>query len=414
MAPPCMDRDVELLAELAVDCAAAAGPLQLCRTTAEQRRCMDNNASLARWLPEAAGCVDAAVKGGCEANPAVSRWCPLSCGSCPLTPLRTQSVALVRKLCHSSCRLCPGLRQVDCHGEFGSWSACKDCRQTRVYRVLRPAAAGGRDCQFKDSDVGFKGCCRNGSRWRVVAAAPLPSFWRVTSVGFFEHPDCVSGQVWVRSAKGVQYGENGSLHTATAGLEDAASIHHSECIDCCTVDGIGPIASGSAPPPYGCENALMPHLAPLSSEWRSQCSPCQVDEAWLGFRTSGRQVDVRCVEVHQTLPTSGAIRHTPAEVRLEYWNSTSWQACATGHSPRDAETLLIRVGGAGHAEAPAMDLQPSTGQAWELAVGATTCLIVSAILWHYIRLRLLSAPNQGSSSELSDGNPDSERSRLLS
>lgn len=233
-------------------------------------------------------------------------------------------------------------------------------------------------------------------------------------VSFFEHPDCAQGLVAVRSSQGVEYGENGSLLWATSGLADAASVHHSQCIDCCTLDGIGPIASGSAPPPYGCESALMPHLVPDGSEWRSQCSPCMVDEAWLGFRTSGRQVDIRCVEVQQTAPTSGAIRHTPAVVRLEYWNSTSWQACAIGHSPRDAESLLIRVEGNAEAKAPGIDLQPSTSQAWQLLVGAMMCITVSAVLWHYLRLRLLSAPSQGSSSDISDGHPDSERSRLLS
>merc|ERR1711971_414291 len=49
-------------------------------------------------------------------------------------------------------------------------------------------------------------------------------------------------------------------------------------------------------------------------------------EAWIGFRTGGRAVNIKCVLITQ-LPrgVSGAARHVPTSMWLERWGGSAWE-----------------------------------------------------------------------------------------
>eukprot|EP00928_Gymnodinium_smaydae_P018062 TRINITY_DN16878_c1_g1_i1.p1 TRINITY_DN16878_c1_g1~~TRINITY_DN16878_c1_g1_i1.p1 ORF type:complete len:513 (+),score=89.54 TRINITY_DN16878_c1_g1_i1:59-1540(+) len=368
----CADRDADLVKAHHIDCSSAI-LLQLCRNNDAQRRCEDDDQGLRVVTDANFSCHRAARLGGCADHPAVGELCPRACGYCPITPLRAAMVDLVRSLCPRTCGLCPGMGAEDCIGSFGAWTACDHgggpCRRSRLFRVTRPAARGGQACLHEDGEKEVADCCGVGTRWRVRAAGPVVSSWEVWRAAFYEEdsgsssssdPGCAGPPLRLDLAQPLRPGEDhGTVQSASALGGDPGRPSRTSCIDCCSRDSVGPIASGSQPGPYGCERALLfpadappPRLAgAASASWRSQCSPCRTSEAWLGFRTQGEPRAVACVELWQrplsAEPADGAAApaHRPSHLQLERWTGAAWEAVgAAMPNARPNGHAVLRLG----------------------------------------------------------------------
>jgi len=336
----CNDDNQGLYAELGIDCNRASR-IQLCRNTLEQRKCEDNDEAVARFTG-ATDCSAAITMSGCLENKEVGRWCPRSCQLCPITPERAGSLVLVQRFCKKSCALCPGEGQQDCRGEFGAWSDCINCKRQSIYTTLRPAKNGGDACPFPENYTRVQDCCGLGTRWRVVAATSIPSFWEVVQIRFHRQANCNDDPIIVRSSLAVRPGEHNTITSSDEDSNDPARFRHSICIECCTKGNIGPIASGSAPPPYGCESALMPGASRRAS-WRSDCDPCASYEAWLGFRTAGEREEVRCVVLNQMpIGSESAVRHAPKILQLDRWDGSAWESVAVVKDAQ-SERVVLKV-----------------------------------------------------------------------
>mmetsp|Transcript_84337 Transcript_84337/g.139604 ORF Transcript_84337/g.139604 Transcript_84337/m.139604 type:complete len:449 (+) Transcript_84337:78-1424(+) len=376
----CVDDSAALWQQLQIDCRAATA-LQLCRNTLAARRCIDDDASLRRDTAIATDCASAVAISGCTSNPVVPRWCPKSCSICPITLKRSADQAIVRKLCPLTCGLCPGTGRRDCIGEWGPWSSCIACSRQRTYEVLRAEVGSGMACPFQDAYVENQDCCGQNTRWRLVAASAVPSFWEVRRIKFFEDHACSDTPVTVHSTHTAQPGMNHTLLPTTGSFQtDPARPSSTICIDCCTSDQIGPISSGSAPEPYGCESALMRDYAEDNS-WRSLCSPCAPGEAWLGFRTEGDPVNIKCVRVVQNVKgAAGAVIHAPTRLRVERWSGATWEPVAesdgAGHEYVDVRVRRARL------------LQVDTN--WAIGLLLVLAAAISATIfwiWRYYSLR---------------------------
>lgn len=332
-----MDDDAQMLNRHGMHCLMIANQ-QLCRNSLEQLGCVDDSVQLTRHIGVDGSsdfflsCSHALEVGGCMSSSHVTRWCPKACGSCPTTFARDVLLTDARLLCKRSCGLCPGDGWHDCQGSFSGWGKCETCKRHRVFKVSQPRRTPGEPCPFADGAVEVKDCCGLATRWRVVAASPLPSFWEVVRLTFYQSGDCSGYPLGITVDDGPDVAAGTGVGIP---LEDLANWSAE-----CTPDNIGPIASGSEPAPFGCQSALL--VSGTGDTWRSGCGPCTAGEAWLGFRTPGAGIEVHCAELlhPSVLGTDGALQHVPAVVRLERWNGKSWQVRAQAR-PRPGELRVL-------------------------------------------------------------------------